>query len=78
MHKHRHQVSLFPKERYFVMPQTEQEVRWSETGQGEEGISVAKQSLEPELGERQGAGVACVNEVEGWHTFVVEIQIPCE
>jgi hypothetical protein len=50
MHKHGHQVSLFPRERYFMMPQTDQEVQWSETGQGEEGSSIARQSLEPEFG----------------------------
>lgn len=51
MHKYGHQVSFFPRERYFVMPQTDQEVQWSETGQGEEGNAVAGQSLEPELEE---------------------------
>lgn len=34
--------------------QTDQEVQWSETGQGEEGNSVARQSLEPEFKEGQG------------------------
>lgn len=53
MHKYGHQVSFFPRERYFVMPQTDQEVQWSETGQGEEGNAVAGQSLEPELEEEQ-------------------------
>lgn len=38
------------------MPQTEQEAQWSETGQGEEGNSVARQNLEPELEEGQGQG----------------------
>lgn len=33
-----------------MMPQTDQEVQWSETGQGEEGSSIARQSLEPEFG----------------------------
>ena len=36
------------------MPQTEQQVQWSETGHGEEGNSVARKNLEPQLEEGQG------------------------
>lgn len=38
----------------FAMSQTEQKIQGSETGQGKEGNSVVRQSLEPELEEGQG------------------------